>query len=115
MVVREDFPNRGDVMGKRVGFVACVLLSSHVLLFGQASASINGRLTDQQGALIPNASVTVSNTGAGVVRTTITNSEGLYNVPALVPGNYNIKVEAQGFTAAERRGIELLTGASLSV
>ena len=102
-------------MGKRVGLVACLFVSSHVSLFAQASASINGRLTDQQGAVIPNASVTVANTAAGVVRNTITNTEGLYNVPALVPGNYDIKAEAQGFTAAERKGVELLTGASLSV
>jgi len=102
-------------MGKRAGYVASLALSSHALLFGQASANINGRVVDQQGAVVPNASVTVISTAAGITRTTVTNTEGLYNVPALVPGNYDIKAEAPGFTAAERKGVELLTGASLAV
>ena len=102
-------------MAKGAGILACLLLVSGVLLFGQASASINGRVVDQQGAVIPNASVMVTNQAVGISRSTVTNSEGLYSVPALVPGNYNIKAEAQGFTPAERNAIELLTGASLAV
>jgi hypothetical protein len=102
-------------MGKRVGFLAFLFLTSGVLLFGQASASINGRVTDQQGAVIPNAAVTVTNAAGGVLRSTVTNTEGLYNVPALVPGTYDIKSELQGFSTTERKGVELLTGASLSI
>ena len=45
----------------------------------------------------------------------MTNGEGLYNVPSLPAGNYNIKVTAQGFSTTETKGVELLTGSNLSV
>src|SRR5579871_3731923 len=102
-------------MGKRFALSVCLLFSFSVLAFGQASATINGRVVDQTGAVLPNATVTVSNSSAGVTRTTVTNAEGLYSVPALVPGNYDVKADAQGFTPAQRRGVELLTGATLTV
>src|SRR5271165_287415 len=86
-----------------------------VSLFGQASASLNGRVTDPQRGPVAGAAVTVTNDAGGTARDTVTNSEGLYNVPSLVPGNYNIKVTAQGFSANETKGVELLTGSDLSV
>lgn len=100
---------------KRFGVLACLLLATQAMVFAQASASINGRVVDQQGAALPNASITVTNVDSGLSRTTLTNAEGLYSVPALVPGNYDIKAELEGFTAAQRKGIELLTGANLAV
>ena len=102
-------------MGKKLGFVACLLLSSHVLLFGQASASINGRVVDPQGAAVPSVSVTIKHAASGVARNTVTNAEGLFNFAALVPGDYDIRAEVAGFSPAERKGVELLTGASLAV
>ena len=61
------------------------------------------------------AAVTITNAASGTARDTVTNGEGLYNVPSLVPGNYNIKVTAQGFSANETKGVELLTGSDFSV
>jgi hypothetical protein len=102
-------------MGKRTGFLAWLFLTAQVSVFAQASASINGRIVDQQGAVVPNAAITITNASSSLSRTTVTNAEGLYSVPALVPGNYDVKVELQGFSTAESRGIELLTGANLAV
>ncbi len=92
-----------------------LLLLSAISLFGQASASLNGRVTDPRGDPLTGAAVTVTNAAGGIARDTVTNGEGLYNVPSLVPGNYNIKVTAQGFSTNETKGVELLTGSSLSV
>lgn len=92
-----------------------LLLLSAISLFGQASASLNGRVTDPQGRPVVGAAVTVANAGSGAARDTATNSDGLYNVPSLIPGNYNIKVTAQGFSTAETNGVELLTGSNPSV
>jgi hypothetical protein len=92
-----------------------LLLLSAISLFGQASASLNGRVTDPQGNPVAGAAVMVTNAGGGVARNTVTNGDGLYNVPSLVPGNYNIKVTAQGFSTTETNGVELLTGSNFSV
>ena len=100
---------------KRVVFAFCLFLASSVALFGQASATINGRVVDQANAAVPNATVSITSVATGAVRQTVTNGEGLYSVPALVPGNYNVKVDYTGFAPAERSNVELLTGATLSV
>jgi hypothetical protein len=100
---------------KRLGAAICCLLLSSVALFGQASATINGRVVDQANAAVPNANVSITSVATGAVRQTVTNGEGLYSVPALVPGNYNVKIEYTGFAPSERPNIELLTGATLTV
>ena len=92
-----------------------LLLLSAISLFGQASASLNGRVTDPLRDPLSGTAVTVTNAASGIARDTVTNGDGLYNVPSLVPGNYNIKVTAQGFSATETTGVELLTGSDLSV
>ena len=95
-------------------FIPLLLLSASSL-FGQASASLNGRVTDPRGNPVPGAAVTVTNAASGIARDTSTNDAGLYNVPSLAPGNYNIKVAAQGFSTRETKGVELLTGSILTV
>src|SRR5690348_15824528 len=64
----------------------------------QTLGQISGVVSDPSGAVIPNASVTVTNTGTNGARTAITNSDGLYVFPDLVPGNYNVQASAQGFS-----------------
>jgi hypothetical protein len=83
-------------------------------LWAQATATINGRIVDQGGAVLPGASVTVTNTGTGVARDTVTNAEGLYSVPALTPGTYEIKTQLTGF-APSARTIQLLAGSTIAV
>jgi hypothetical protein len=102
-------------MTKKLLCIIPLSLLSAISLFGQASANLNGRVTDPRGGALTGVAVTVINTAGGLARDTVTNSEGLYNVPSLVPGVYKIKVMAQGFSTAETNGIELLTGSSLSV
>ncbi len=79
--------------------------------FGIASAQTGGQITgevkDQTGASIPDASVTVTNNATNVVRTTTTNSVGLYSFPALNPGMYQVKVVASGFQASVTNDIQL--------
>src|SRR6266853_6349785 len=82
-----------------------------VLPIGVASAQtfgeITGEVTDQSGAIAPNASVTATNTATNGSRTTRTNAAGIYSIPALVPGPYQVKVEAAGFQPIVRGNIEL--------
>jgi hypothetical protein len=102
-------------MLKRVGLTVVLLLSTNNWAFAQATATINGRIVDQAGAVLPGATVTVTNGATGAVRSTVTNAEGLYSIPALNPGTYTVKAELAGFAASAREGVELLTGSTLTV
>src|SRR5712692_3774845 len=81
------------------------------LTIGVASAQtfgeITGEVRDQSGAVAPNAPITATNTATNASRTTRTNEAGVYNIPSLVPGTYQVRVEAPGFQSAVRNNIEL--------
>jgi len=67
-------------------------------LFAQAVyGSIIGTVTDNTGAVVPGAKVTITNVGKGVTLSTTTNATGYYEQGHLIAGTYEVKVEAQGF------------------
>src|SRR5689334_6732655 len=65
--------------------------------FAQTTASIQGTVTDQSGAAVAGAKVTVRNTALGIERSAETNGTGAYEVPALPPGVYSVQVQQSGF------------------
>ena len=75
--------------------------------FAQTGGLINGETRDPSGALIPNASVTVTNMETGVARSTITNTSGIYSFPDLTPGVYEVKVMVPGFDTVVETNIPL--------
>ena len=86
------------------------LLSFAILAFGQSpTATLNGKVTDQTGAVIPQASVTV--TGPGGKQTTATTDQvGGFQIPSLTPGSYNVAASAKGFANYSQTGITLAPG-----
>lgn len=70
-------------------------------LLGQSATTgaLTGTVRDSSGAVIPNATVTVTSIATGQARTTATSGSGTYTVGFLPPGNYQVKFEASGFTA----------------
>jgi hypothetical protein len=74
------------------------------------TADITGRITDQSGAAVVNATVTVRNAGTGQTRSVQTDEEGAYTVTQLQPGNYEIAVEAASFSRAVTKDLELNIG-----
>ena len=66
-----------------------------------STGSIQGTVVDPSGAVVSGAKVIVSNRSTGHSITTTTNSSGVYTSGALNPGNYVVRVEAQGFKTAE--------------
>lgn len=64
---------------------------------GGAAATISGRITDSNGAVIAGASITITNTANGQSYRASTNSNGLYQSPELSPGNYSVMISAPGF------------------
>lgn len=80
-----------------------------------SSAELKGTVTDPQGAVIPGATVTVTNAERALVRTVTTDDRGEYRVLLLPPGLYAVKVEKSGFVAHVRQGIQLTVGQILNL
>jgi hypothetical protein len=87
---------------------ATAALSLSAVCFAQRTTEVSGRITDASGAVITNATVTVTNVDTGVERTTASNELGYYSVPLLPPGNYQITVQHQGFRPITRSGITVV-------
>jgi carboxypeptidase family protein len=96
-----EFPLRSGILREELRMrnpVLFVLLSSvAVAVHAQTLGSITGEVTDPSGAILPNAPVTVTNIATNASRSTTRNSAGIYLFPDLVPGTYQVKVEASGF------------------
>jgi hypothetical protein len=76
------------------------LLVGSVLAAAQSAVltgALDGRITDQSGAVVPEASVQVSNLATGVQQTAQTNHAGLYRFPVLMPGAYSVTATLRGF------------------
>lgn len=63
-----------------------------------AGGSLTGTVAGESGAAIPDVRISVKDVSAGITRTAITNASGLYSVPDLPPGNFEMTVAAPGFT-----------------
>src|ERR1700682_3380967 len=78
-------------------------------------ATISGTITDASGGGIVGAQVSVRNTATGINRNTTADSAGFYTVPNLIPGPYEVKVTAMGFTTAMQSNLTLAVGAQQSL
>src|SRR5579863_1420487 len=76
---------------------------------------ISGAVTDQSGASVPGATVTVLDVDRGVPRVLTTDSAGEYSAPSLSPGSYTVKVEANGFSTVQRQNLTLNVGQELRI
>jgi len=70
---------------------------------------------DATGAIVPGATVTVTNTGTNQAKTTITDANGFYRVAALEPGAYTVRTELTGFTTVETRDIPVRSASEVSL
>lgn len=66
-------------------------------IFAQTTGSLSGTVTDQTGAIIQGATVTVKNTSTNLTRTVATNDEGRWTLQVLPVGTYSVSYEKQGF------------------
>src|SRR5262245_20985107 len=101
-------------MIKKALVLGWLVLGFSGAVFAQSTGTINGRVVDQAGAVLPGASVTITSTGTGICRETVTNAEGLYGVSALNNGPYIIKAQLEGF-AQLTKNATLTAGATLTV
>src|SRR5437867_2435056 len=89
--------------------ITCLLTASNPepVLGQAATATLTGTIEDQSGALLPNVTVTVTNTDWNTSQITKTNEIGSYLLAALNPGNYSIAAELKGFKKFVQEGIVL--------
>jgi Carboxypeptidase regulatory-like domain/TonB-dependent Receptor Plug Domain/TonB dependent receptor len=81
-------------------------------VWGQvAGGTVYGTITDPSEKSIPQAQVSITNVATGVTTTVMTNSDGFFTAPNLLPGEYEITVTAKGFNTEVRKGITLTVGA----
>jgi hypothetical protein len=92
-------------------FQKLLALSSILALsvFGQTS-SLTGTVTDTSGAVVPNATITLSNVRTNEAFTGLSGSSGIYSIPLLKPGSYELRVEQTGFKQFKQTGIVIETG-----
>src|SRR5215471_14729441 len=104
-------------VGRLMLTFVCVWLGIGYTVSAQqpATATLGGRILDPNGAVVPDASVTVTQRTTGLIRQTTSNAEGLYVVSNLQPGDYDVNVEAKGFaTKATKLPITVRIGQTLS-
>jgi len=100
-----------------VSLTVALVLALSLSSFGQGSTAVYGNLagviTDSTGAVVPGAKVTaVGPTGN---KSVTSEQDGRFTLPALSPGTYSLKVEKQGFRAADVKGVEIVINRTSSV
>src|SRR5688572_27822892 len=92
--------------------IICCLICLLYLCFNvaaQHTGSLRGQVTDELGALVVGANVTVV-AADGSQKTATTNAEGVYTIQSLVPGPYTLRVVASGFTPYEKTELNIPAG-----
>jgi hypothetical protein len=80
-----------------------------------STGTIQGRVTDAQGAVLPGVTVTATSPSALGAQTTVTSETGNYRFPAIPPGTYEVSYELAGFNAVKRSGIVISLGFTANV
>jgi len=91
-------------------FIVVALLVLPSCVAAQSTASIEGLVTDQNGALIGGAEIVASNPEIGVARRSVTDESGRYQIAALPIGEYRLAVTAKGFTAQMVENLRIEVG-----
>src|SRR5215813_10492327 len=105
-----------DRILRDVGGALLLTLFSCALAMGQEfRGAITGTVTDQNGAVVPGATVTVTNVGTNIEGTDVTNGQGSYGFPILLPGKYKLTVTKEGFKVEVREQIEIRVTEKLTI
>lgn len=102
----------------RVAVLSLAIICLQLPAFSQqaASATLTGVVTDPAGALVPGATITATNKATGAKRQTTSNDAGLYVLSNMTPGEYDVRVEAAGFsTKVSSEPIALQVGQTVTL
>lgn len=105
--------------GVRSLFLSCLLALATTPTLGAQSrattADLSGVVLDQSKAVLPGATVTVTNLATGLERTAVTERDGRFSLPALPPGSYSVVVALGGFASQTMPRLDLALGQSAEV
>jgi hypothetical protein len=93
----------------------CAALSISSLSAQQSSGSFNGTVTDATGAVVANATVSITNVETSVIRTAMTNGSGIYVLSNVLPGTYAVSIQKEGFETIRKTGTTLGVNQALTV
>jgi hypothetical protein len=98
-----------------LALLAVALLASTASAQTIGSGTIDGRVVDATGAVLPGVTVTITNSETGFARTVTTDENGRFRIPLLPAGPYALTVELAGFRTLRRDGLVLSVGAVQSL
>ncbi|HYJ90655.1 MAG TPA: TonB-dependent receptor, partial [Pyrinomonadaceae bacterium] len=103
-----------------IKFVALLAISfviglGQILAQSAVDGAINGKITDPQGAVVPNATIVVTNTATNAQVTVNASDDGSYKVSKLAPGTYTVETTVAGFAPAKAQNIVVEVGRSTPV
>jgi Carboxypeptidase regulatory-like domain len=100
-----------------IGCVFAAVLFAFVtpVLAQQGTSEITGKITDEQGAVLPGVAILVTNEATGVFREVTSSGDGTYLASQLVPGRYKILAKLTGFRTTERTGLILQVGNAMTI
>ncbi len=98
-----------NLLQKLAGIVLIVAFASVVALAQQTRGTLRGVITDELGATVVGATVTLID-AAGAEKTATTNGEGVYMFNGLAPGKYFVRVNAPGFAVSEDTEVDVTAG-----
>jgi hypothetical protein len=96
-----------NCIASKIALITVGLLCVPAVFAQVVTATLTGSITDSSGASVPNATVKVTENATGVVRSTRTSVDGVYNVPYLNPGVYLVEVDAAGFKKYSQDNVRL--------
>ncbi len=82
---------------------------------GETTSAIIGQVSDETGAVVPNATIRITNRDMGLRRTASSDAAGRFDLPQLKPGNYSVRVEAPGFAPQQNDDVVASLGQKQTV
>ena len=102
-------------MRNRFFLLSVLFALAGVFALAQANSDLTGIVTDQSGAVVAGAKISLTDPATGLVKTTESGATGLYRIGGLNPANYNLKVSAKGFQNFVQTGIVVNVSATVGV
>jgi outer membrane receptor protein involved in Fe transport len=95
--------------------ILAVLCFTTLVSAQQTTGTLIGKIVDEQGAVIPGATVSATNPATGFNRTAVSDAEGIYRLNALPVGQYDLAAELSGFAGVERKGVIVTVGQTITI
>src|SRR4026208_1651680 len=101
----------------RLVALSFLILCSSTVSFSQqaANATLTGTIIDELGAVIPRTKITATQTATGLKRDAVSNEEGVYILSNMMPGEYELRLEAIGFAPKVKKAVSLKVGQTVTL